>query len=144
MTNRHPTSGGVSLLAGAAGLGGAVGALARWGLTEAFPVSTGHFPWVVLVINVSGSALLAALPLLPVARRVPWVAVFLGTGILGGYTTMSAASVDTFTLLDEGHLGLAMAYCLGTLAAALAAVMMVERWSRPEERLLVERAGGDE
>ena len=62
----------------------------------------GHFPWVVLVINVSGSALLAAVPLLPVARRVPWVAVFLGTGILGGYTTMSAASVDTFTVAGRG------------------------------------------
>ncbi len=142
MTTRH--SGGLSLLAGAAGLGGAVGALARWGLTEAFPVSAGHFPWVVLLINVSGSALLAAVPLLPVARRVPWVAVFLGTGILGGYTTMSAASVDTFTLLDDGHPGLALAYSLGTLAAALAAVLLVERWVRPEERLRVERAGGDE
>ena len=120
MTDRH--SGGLSLLAGAAGLGGAVGALARWGLTEAFPVSAGHFPWVVLVINVTGSALLAAVPLVPAARRVPWVAVFLGTGILGGYTTMSAASVDTFTLLDEGHPALALAYSLGTLAAALLAV----------------------
>ena len=143
MTDRH-SGGGISLLAGAAGLGGAVGALVRWGLTDAFPVSTGHFPWVVLVINVSGSALLAAVPLLPVARRVPWVAVFLGTGILGGYTTMSAASVDTFTLLDEGHPGLALAYSLGTLAAALAAVLLVERWSDPEARLRVESVGGDE
>jgi CrcB protein len=99
---------------------------------------------VVLFINVTGSALLAAMPLLPVARRVPWLAVFIGTGILGGYTTMSAASVDTFTLLDEGHLALALAYSLGTLAAALVAVMLVERWGSPLERLRMEREGGDE
>ncbi|MET0998294.1 MAG: CrcB family protein [Marmoricola sp.] len=142
MTPRH--SGGLSLLAGAAALGGAVGALARWGLTEAFPVPAGHFPWVVLLINVSGSALLAAVPLLPVARRVPWVAVFLGTGILGGYTTMSAASVDTFTLLDTGHPAQALAYSLGTLAAALAAVLLVERWGDAGERARIEREGGDE
>ena len=141
MTDRRS---GVALLAGAAGLGGAVGALARWGLTEAFPVADGHFPWVIFVINVTGSALLAAVPLLPLARRVPWVAVFLGTGILGGYTTMSAASVDTFTLLDEGHLTLALAYSLGTLGAAVAAVMLVDRWGNPEERLRFEREGGDE
>ena len=82
MTDRH-SGGGISLLAGAAGLGGAVGALARWGLTEAVPINAGHFPWVVLVINVSGSALLAAVPLLPVARRVPWVAV-LATSLISG------------------------------------------------------------
>ena len=144
MTDRRAASGGVLLLAGAAGLGGAVGALARWGLTEAFPVSAGHFPWVVLVINVTGSALLAAVPLVPAARRVPWVAVFVGTGILGGYTTMSAASVDTFTLLDEGRPVLALVYSLGTLAAALLAVRLVERWAGPGERLQVEHAGGDE
>lgn len=142
MTDRH--SGGVLLLTGAAGLGGALGALARWGLTDAFPVPTGQFPWVVLLINVTGSALLAALPLLPAARRVPWVAVLLGTGVLGGYTTMSAASVDTFTLLDAGRPVLALSYSLGTLAAALLAVSLVERWGRPEERARLEQAGADE
>jgi len=128
----------------AAAVGGAIGALARWSLTEALPVPAGDFPWTILAINVAGSALLAGLPLLPAARRSPWLAVFLGTGVLGGFTTMSAASVDTFVLLDLGHPGLAAGYCLGTLVAALAATFLVDALTSPGGRGSVERAGGDE
>lgn len=127
----------------AASLGGALGAVARWALTEAAPTPTGAFPWTVLVVNVVGSALLAAVPLLPAARRTPWVAVFLGTGVLGGFTTMSAASVDTFTLLDAGHVGSAAAYAGGTLGAALLAVALVDRAAGPGWRTTVQRETGD-
>ncbi len=48
--------------------GGAVGAVARWGLQNAFPASAGQFPWTTFLINVIGCALLAALPL-ALARR---------------------------------------------------------------------------
>ena len=127
----------------AASLGGALGAVARWALTEVAPTPAGAFPWTVLAINVLGSALLAAVPLLPAARRTPWVAVFLGTGVLGGFTTMSAASVDTFTLLDTGHVGSAAAYAVGTLGAALLAVALVNRAAGPGWRAAVQREGGD-
>ena len=132
----------VAALLAASG-GGALGALARWALTEAAPTGTGAFPWTVLAVNVVGSALLAAVPLLPAARRTPWVAVFLGTGVLGGFTTMSAASVDTFTLLDAGHVGSAAAYAVGTLGAALLAVALVNRAAGPGWRAAVRREGGD-
>ncbi len=128
----------------AVGLGGALGAVARWSLTSAFPVATGHFPWTVFVINVVGSALLAALPLIGAVRRQPWLPLFLGTGVLGGFTTMSAASVDTFTLFDRGETGLALAYCVGTLAAALLAVLAVDRLSSSEQRRGFEVGEGDE
>jgi CrcB protein len=124
--------------------GGAIGAVARWALTESFPVAGGRFPWTVFVINVVGSALLAALPVLPVVRRRAWVPLFLGTGVLGGFTTMSAASTDTFTLLDHGHTGLALAYFVGTLAAALLAVAVVGRLATADERHWFESAEGDE
>ena len=130
-----------SLLAASAG--GALGALARWLLTGLVPTEPGHLPWTVLGINVVGSALLAAVPLVPAARRTPWVAVFLGTGVLGGFTTMSAASVDTFTLLDAGHVGSAAAYAVGTLGAALLAVALVNRAAGPGWRAAVRREGGD-
>lgn len=126
------------------GLGGAVGAVARWALTEAFPAAAGRFPWTTLLINVVGSALLAALPLLPAARRHSWVGLLVGTGILGGFTTMSAASVDTLTLLREQHIGTALTYWLGTLLAALAAVLAVDRLTSPAERDEAEDAGWDE
>lgn len=120
----------------AASAGGALGALARWLLTVAAPTPTGHFPTTVLLVNVVGAALLAAVPLVPATRRRPLVAVFLGTGVLGGFTTMSTASTDTLVLLDGGHVGLAAAYCLGTLGAALLAVAVVRR-------LVVARTGGE-
>ena len=138
----HPLHPGLGALA--VSVGGALGALARWGLTSAFPVATGHFPWPMLLINVAGSGLLAALPLLPVARRHAWVGLLIGTGILGGFTTMSAASVETFTLLRGDETLLALLYCLGTLAAALAVVLVVERLTTPAERDKAEDAGWDE
>ena len=128
-TRARPAPPVASLLA--ASVGGAIGALARWLLTGLVPVETGRFPWTVLVINVVGSALLAAVPLVPAARRTPWVAVFLGTGVLGGFTTMSTASTDTVGLLDSGHAGLAAAYALGTLGAALLAVALVQLLEPP-------------
>ena len=118
----------------ATAVGGALGALARWGLESAFPAGDGAFPWVTFLINVAGSALLASLPLLPAVRRRPWVGVLLGAGVLGGFTTMSTATVDTFALLDAGHVALGSAYCLGTVAAALAAVLLVNRLTTAEQQ----------
>ncbi len=120
---------GVGLIVTA--VGGAAGAVARWSLTVAVPVGAGGFPWTILLINVAGSGLLAALPRSRVVARRPWLTLLLGTGVLGGFTTMSAASTDTFALLDAGHAGLAIGYCGGTVAAALLAVVCVQRLSRP-------------
>ena len=139
----HPGVGlgqGVLLVAA----GGALGAVARWALTTEFPASAGQFPWTTLLINVVGSALLAALPLLSAARHRSWVGLFVGTGVLGGFTTMSTASVDTFNLLDGHHVVTAVVYCLGTLAAAVAAVLVVDRLTTPSERAAAEDAGWDE
>lgn len=110
----------------AAAAGGVVGSLARAGLTELFEVGSG-FPWTVFAINVLGSALLAGLPALAAVRRTPWLGVFLGTGVLGGFTTMSAASTETVVLLENQDLALAVAYAGGTLLAAVAAVALVSR-----------------
>jgi CrcB protein len=98
---------------------------------------------MVLLINVFGSALLAGLPLLRAVRRSSWLPVFLGTGVLGGFTTMSAASTDTFVLLDQGDVGLAAAYSLGTLGAALLAVLSVERLGTADQRGDFESHEGD-
>lgn len=127
----------------AASAGGVLGALARWGMTEWFPVSDG-FPTTVFWINVVGSALLATLPALAVVRRTPWLGVFLGTGVLGGFTTMSAASEQTVLLLEHDRTGTALTYAGGTLVAALVAVWVVDRWTNPADRALLERDEADE
>ena len=127
----------------AASAGGTLGALARWGLTERFPDTDG-FPATVFWINVVGCALLATLPALAVVRRTPWLGVFLGTGVLGGFTTMSAASEQTVVLLEHDRFGTALAYAGGTLAAALVAVRLVDHWTTPAQRALLERDEADE
>lgn len=127
----------------AASAGGTLGALARWGLTDRFPTTDG-FPATVFWINVVGCALLATLPALDVVRRRPWLGVFLGTGVLGGFTTMSAASEQTVVLLDHDRAGTALAYAGGTLLAALAAVWLVDRWTTPAQRAVLERDEADE
>lgn len=120
------------LLAVAAG--GAAGALLRWQLGDWFPASSDTFPWTTFAINVSGSTLLALLPAVAGVHRRPLLAPALGTGVLGGFTTLSAYSEETRVLLASGHTGLAAAYLLGTLAACLLGVAVADRISGPAER----------
>lgn len=132
---------GVAL--GAAAAGGILGSLARAGLTSWLPVADG-FPWTVFWINVVGSAVLAALPALAAVRRTPWLGVFLGTGVLGGFTTMSTASEQTAALFEHHHALAGILYCAGTLAAAVVAVFAVSRWVPAPDRLAADAAGVDE
>ncbi len=125
------------------GLGGALGALLRWGLGTLLPAGEG-FPWTTLAVNVSGSALLAALPLLSLVHHPPWLPLLLGTGFLGGFTTMSTFSVETVTLADSGHLGLAAGYVAATLVGSVAAVALVDRWTSAPARSEVDLLEGDE
>lgn len=127
----------------AAAAGGVVGSLARYGLTQWHPVGSG-FPWTVFAINVVGSAVLAALPALAAVRRSALLGVFLGTGVMGGFTTMSAASTETVTLFEHDRTLTALCYLIGTLLAALAAVAVVDRWSTAAVRAEAEASGVDE
>jgi CrcB protein len=131
-------------LVAAVAVGGAVGALARWGLTEAFPSDVDAFPWTILAINVAGSFVLALLPALAVVRRSRLVTVGLGPGVLGGFTTLSAYSEEARALLDHGRTATAGLYLVGTLAACLVAVAVAGRWSRPLEQQAFAAEGGDE
>jgi CrcB protein len=115
------------LLAVAAG--GAVGGLARWGLAEALPHARDEFPWSTLLTNVAGCFALGVL-MVVVVERLPssrLVRPFLGTGLLGGFTTFSTYAVDTRDLLAAGRPALAAAYLLATLVLGLLAVMVAHR-----------------
>lgn len=113
-------------LLAAVAAGGAVGAALRWGCGEAVPDGPG-LPGTTLAINVVGSLLLALLPGVALVRRSPALAAALGPGLLGGFTTLSAASEQTRSLLAEGRSLLALGYLLGTLAATVAAVALASR-----------------
>jgi CrcB protein len=103
----------------AVSLGGALGAVLRWTITEAS--AGGSVPWATLAINAVGCLVLGALPVLGVVRRSPTLARFLGPGVLGGFTTVSAMAVETVDLADTGEVLVAFAYAAGTLLLCLAA-----------------------
>ncbi|MDH5333539.1 MAG: fluoride efflux transporter CrcB [Thermoleophilia bacterium] len=106
---------------------GAFGALARYGL-EGLVSDRAHgaFPWGTFVVNVSGSFLLGLAFVLMTERTVvdPWLRSSLTIGFLGAYTTFSTLSFESYRLLEDGALGLALANTLGSLAAGLAAVYL--------------------
>jgi len=106
--------------------GGLLGTLGRYELELAWPTPAGHFPLVTFTINTSGAFLLGfLLALLGGSRRPsPYARPFIGTGILGGWTTYSTLVVEATTLGKGGQLGLAAAYLAATLAAGIAAVAL--------------------
>ncbi|MEV6285062.1 CrcB family protein [Kribbella sp. NPDC051770] len=109
--------------------GGVVGSLARYGLAEAWPHQPGGFPWATFVTNVLGCFLIGVLLARITPRTHPLLRPFLGTGILGGFTTFSTFAVDTDRLLPD-HAVVALVYFFGTLAAALVAVWAGDRVAR--------------
>jgi fluoride exporter len=137
---RHPLH--LSVL-GLVALGGALGASARYAITAAFPESGTAFPWTTFAVNVSGSLLLALLPALSVVRRKPLLPPLLGTGLLGGYTTLSTYSAQTRDLVANGAVGIATLYVTGTLAACLIAVTVDDRLSTEPARQEFEDEEGD-
>ncbi|MFJ9406829.1 fluoride efflux transporter FluC [Streptomyces sp. NPDC101393] len=123
--------------------GGGIGACARYGATLIWPTQPGAFPWTTFWINITGCAAMGILMVLITERFTahPLTRPFLGTGILGGYTTFSTATIDTQRLLDGGHPGIGLLYAAATLAAAVAAIWATAALTRlivlpraPEER----------
>ena len=125
----------------AVAVGGALGALLRVAVGQLWPVDL--FPWSTLLVNVSGTTALALLPALAVVHRRPLLAPLLGTGLLGGYTTLSTASAETVALGDDGRPLLALVYAALTIGACLVAVTLVDRLSTAEQRAGFDRDEGD-
>lgn len=109
------------LLVVAVAVAGGVGAATRFVVDGLVKDRLGSaYPWGTTVINVSGSFALGVLTGLALQAVVTpeWKAV-LGTGLLGGYTTFSTASVETVRLLTAGRRGAAVANGLGMLVACV-------------------------
>lgn len=117
---------------GAISAGGVLGALARHGLSTAFPSGPGEFPWGIFWVNVSGCLLIGVLMVLITEVRPahPLVRPFLGVGVLGGFTTFSTYAVDVQRAVEHGAPRVGLAYLALTLAAALAAVLAGVRLTR--------------
>ena len=130
-------------LVAAVAAGGATGAVARHLLTVAFPDTASSFPWTTFAINVCGSFVLALLPAVGWVRRHAVLPPLLGTGVLGGFTTLSTYSEQTRGLLASDHVTTAAAYVLGTLVACLVAVAAADRLSTAAQRREFDDEEGD-
>jgi fluoride exporter len=119
--------------------GGALGGLGRYGLNQLVH-SAGGFPWATFTENVLGCLLLGALMVYLVETRPPsrYARPFLGIGVLGGFTTFSAYSVEIRALLAGGQGTTAVAYLGLSVAAGLAAtvagIALARALTRPYEQ----------
>lgn len=111
-------------------VGGGVGAALRFvldGVVKARGTGSrfASFPVGTLLINVSGSLVLGVLTGLAQAGTIPASTVaVLGTGMMGGYTTFSTASVETVQLLRSGKTRLAVLNGLGMLVVSVGAAAL--------------------
>jgi CrcB protein len=99
------------------GLGGAIGAVARYFVGEI--VSTESFPFGTLTVNVLGSFALGFVTFLGVGEGL---LLLVGTGACGSFTTFSSFSVDTVQLYEEGQDYRAIAFATINLLGALLAI----------------------
>lgn len=136
MSRPHHTD---PLLVASVAAGGALGSIARYGLSHALP-ARGGWPVGTLTENLVGAFLLGLLLAVLLRRghetpRRRWLRLTLGTGVLGGFTTYSAFALELHGLLADGRGWLALGYALvsvvgGTLMC-LAGVAVARSLPRP-------------
>ena len=112
--------------------GGATGAAARYLIGTTWPTPAGAFPVSTLAINVLGCALIGVLMVLitDVWSRQRLIRPFLGTGVLGGFTTFSTYTLDIQQLVAGAHAGTALLYLSLTPIGALLAVWVTANATR--------------
>jgi CrcB protein len=109
------------------GIGGALGAMARYGTSIAIGVMPGGFPLATLVINIAGSLGMGVLVGV-LARTLPVhaeaIRLFVAVGIFGGFTTFSSFSLDAVTLIERGELLQAAIYVVGSVVLSVLALFV--------------------
>ncbi|HKK92904.1 MAG TPA: fluoride efflux transporter CrcB [Longimicrobiales bacterium] len=115
------------------GLGGAAGALARWGISGVVHGALGFaIPWGTLLVNVVGCFGLGIVAVwADAAASGEWMRSAVGIGFLGAFTTFSTFSLEAVRLVQDGHEGRAVVYVAASLVIGLLAVMagfVVARW----------------
>ncbi|MCI5109997.1 MAG: fluoride efflux transporter CrcB [Marivita sp.] len=102
-------------------LGGAIGAALRYltGLGLLRLIGQGDFPVAILTVNIVGSFLMGVFVAAAAHRGLTHLSPFVMTGLLGGFTTFSAFSLETMTLIERGQVGSAMLYVALSVALSV-------------------------
>lgn len=109
-------------------LGGGLGAVARF-LVSTWLFMPGRFPWATLAINIAGSFAIGVL--WGVGQQQPWFdswgRYLLVVGVLGGFTTFSAFSLETAALMETGRHAQALGYVLASVLLCVLMALLGQR-----------------
>jgi len=106
-------------------LGGAIGASARYLTGIAVVRLVGHgFPLAIITVNVLGSFLMGVFVVLAAHRGLTYLSPLIVTGLLGGFTTFSAFSLETVNLMERGQIGFAALYVALSVGLSVGGLML--------------------
>ncbi len=108
------------------GVGGAFGAMARYLLSIWITQAIGtQFPWGILCVNIAGCLAMGLIAGLgaQMIHMPDELKLFLATGVIGGFTTFSAFSLDAVQLVERGAYMDAAVYTLVSVAGSIAALL---------------------
>lgn len=110
-------------------LGGAIGSVLRYqagrGITQWLgPQAVSAFPWATLAVNIVGSLAMGLLAgwLARHSEGAEPVRLLIGVGLLGGFTTFSAFSLEMMVLIERGQAAQAFVYAAVSVLAGLSAL----------------------
>jgi len=107
-------------------LGGAIGASLRWltGVAVLRAFGGTEFPVAIITVNVIGSFLMGVFVVAAAQRGLTHLSPFVMTGILGGFTTFSAFSLETVNLIERGQIVSASLYILLSVGLSVGALAL--------------------
>jgi CrcB protein len=109
------------------GIGGALGAMARYGFQSLVGSLANGFPASTFLINILGSVAMGLLVGL-LAKTTPQfqneIRLFVAVGVFGGFTTFSSFSLDAVVLMERGDYLLAALYIAGSAVLSIAGLVM--------------------
>ena len=106
-------------------IGGAVGSGLRWGAgVLVYRITGPGFPLAIITVNVLGSFLMGVCVVMAAHKSLTHLSPLVMTGLLGGFTTFSAFSLEAVTLMERGQLGQAAGYVVLSVGASLGALFM--------------------